>query len=244
MLGGALILDRVSLTVAEREFVCVIGTSGGGKTTLLRTIAGLLPTTSGSVSLAGMPVLAPTPRAAMVFQHFGLFPWKTVRSNVAYGLRVQGRPEDPGRVQHLLDALHLGEVASYYPAQLSGGMKQRVGIARALAVEPELLLLDEPFSSVDAITREALQNEVLQLWDRNERMTSVLVTHDIDEAILMADRIIVISGPPGQVSFELPIGLPRPRNTQEIRSHEDYPRIRKLLWDSLEHHDVRLPERI
>ena len=241
MLGGTLILDRVSLTASEREFVCVIGTSGGGKTTLLRTIAGLLPTASGSVSLAGTPVLAPTPRTAMVFQHFGLFPWKTVRANVAYGLRVQGRQEALGRVQRLLDTFRLSEVADRYPAQLSGGMKQRVGMARALAVEPELLLLDEPFSSVDAITREALQNEVLQLWER-QRMTTLLVTHDIDEAILMADRIVVISGPPGRISFELPIGLPRPRSSQEIRSHEDYPRTRKLLWDSLEHHDVRLPE--
>jgi ABC-type nitrate/sulfonate/bicarbonate transport system ATPase subunit len=243
MLGRTLILDQISLTIFEREFVCVIGTSGGGKTTLLRTIAGLLPTESGSVTLGGTPVLEPTPRMAMIFQHFGLFPWKTVRSNVAYGLRVQGRPADPGAVQRLLEALHLGHVADYYPAQLSGGMKQRVGIARALAVEPELLLLDEPFSSVDAITREALQNEVLQLWERNERMTALLVTHDIDEAILMADRIVVISGPPGHIAFELRIDLPRPRNSQAIRSHEDYPRMRKLLWDSLQHHDVRLPER-
>ena len=242
MLGGTLILDQVSLTVSEREFVCVIGTSGGGKTTLLRTIAGLLPTASGAVSLGGTRVLAPTPRTAMVFQHFGLFPWKTVRANVAYGLRVQGKPEALGRVQRLLDAFHLSEVANHYPAQLSGGMKQRVGMARALAVEPELLLLDEPFSSVDAITREALQNEVLQLWERTQRMTALLVTHDIDEAIVMADRIIVISGPPGHISFELPITLPRPRNTQEIRSHEDYPKTRKLLWDSLEYHDVQLPE--
>jgi len=242
MLGGKLILDRVSLTVSEREFVCIIGTSGGGKTTLLRTIAGLLPTTSGSVSLAGTPVLAPTPRTAMIFQHFALFPWKTVRANVAYGLRVQGRPEASGRVQRLLDALHIGDVADRYPAQLSGGMKQRVGIARALAVEPELLLLDEPFSSVDAITRETLQDEVLRLWERNQRMTALLVTHDIDEAILMADRIIVLSGPPGHITFELPISLPRPRSAQEIRSHEDYPRIRRLLWDSLEAHGVRLAE--
>jgi NitT/TauT family transport system ATP-binding protein len=242
MLGGTLILDQVSLTVSEREFVCVIGTSGGGKTTLLRTVAGLLPTASGSVSLGGTPVLAPAPRTAMVFQHFGLFPWKTVRANVAYGLRVQGRLEALGRVQRLLDAFHLSEVADHYPAQLSGGMKQRVGMARALAVEPELLLLDEPFSSVDAITREALQNEVLQLWERTQRMTALLVTHDIDEAIVMADRVIVISGPPGHISFELPITLPRPRNTQDIRAHEDYPKTRKLLWDSLEHHDVRLPE--
>jgi NitT/TauT family transport system ATP-binding protein len=243
MLGGALILDDVSLAVPGREFLCVIGTSGGGKTTLLRTIAGLLPTASGSVSLGGTPVRAPSPRTAMVFQHFGLFPWKTVRANVAYGLRVQGRPADPARVQHLLDALHLGDVASYYPAQLSGGMRQRVGMARALAIEPELLLLDEPFSSVDAITRERLQNEVLGLWDRNQPMTALLVTHDIDEAILMADRIIVLSGPPGRITFELPVTFPRPRDSQEIRSHEDYPAIRKLLWSCLEHHDVRLPER-
>jgi NitT/TauT family transport system ATP-binding protein len=241
-LGGALVLDGVSLTVFEREFVCVIGTSGGGKTTLLRTIAGLVPPRSGSVLLGGTPVLAPTPRTAMVFQHFGLFPWKTARANVAYGLEVQGRREADGRVQRLLDALHLGDVAEYYPAQLSGGMKQRVGIARALAVEPELLLLDEPFSSVDALTRERLQYEVLQLWDRHRGMTAVLVTHDIDEAILMADRIIVIAGPPGRVCVELPIDLPRPRNAQDIRSHPEYPRIRKRLWDSLESPDVRRSE--
>jgi NitT/TauT family transport system ATP-binding protein len=241
VLGGTRILHEVSLTLSEREFVCVIGASGGGKTTLLRTIAGLLPVASGTVSLAGSPVLSPTPRTAMVFQHFGLFPWKTVRSNVAYGLRAQGRMVDPGRVRRLLEALDLGDVADYYPAQLSGGMKQRVGIARALAVEPELLLLDEPFSSVDAITRESLQNEVLRLWETNERMTALLVTHDIDEAILMADRVIVISGPPGHITFEMPIDLPRPRNSLQIRSHEDYPRMRKMLWNSLNNPGLRLP---
>src|SRR5262245_61295192 len=233
VLGGARILDGISLTVGERELVCVIGTSGGGKTTLLRAIAGLIPTRSGSVVLGGAPVLAPTPRTAMVFQHFGLFPWKTARANVAYGLEVQGKREAAGRVQRLLDALHLGEVADHYPAQLSGGMKQRVGIARALAVQPERLLLDEPFSSVDALTRELLQNEILQLWDQR-RMTALLVTHDIDEAILMADRVVVIAGPPGHVRIELPIDLPRPRNAQDVRSHPEYPRLRKQLWDALE----------
>src|SRR5579875_1181895 len=241
-LGGARILENISLKIHEREFVCVIGTSGGGKTTLLRTIAGLLPVTSGTVTLAGSPVLGPSPRTAVVFQNFGLFPWKTVRSNVAYGRRVQGRPVDPGQVRELLEALHLGRVADYYPAQLSGGMKQRVGIARALATEHELLLLDEPFSAVDAITGESLQNEVLRLWETNQTMTALLVTHDIDEAILIADRVVVISGPPGHISFELPIVLPRPRSSQEIRSHQEYPRIRKLLWDSLNGHDMRCPE--
>jgi NitT/TauT family transport system ATP-binding protein len=233
VLGGSLVLDEICLTVAEREFVCVIGISGGGKTTLLRAIAGLVPAVSGSVSLAGSPVLAPTPRTAVVFQHFGLFPWKTVRSNVEYGLRVQGRLDRDDTVGRLLETMRLAEVADRYPAQLSGGMKQRVGIARALAVEPEVLLLDEPFSSVDAITREQLQNEVLQLWERHHAMTAVLVTHDIDEAILMADRIVVVTGPPGHITLELPVDLPRPRTSMTIRAHERYPGIRQRLWDAL-----------
>ncbi|HTU71901.1 MAG TPA: ABC transporter ATP-binding protein [Trebonia sp.] len=232
-LGGRRILADISLTVARREFVCVIGTSGGGKTTLLRTIAGLLPTASGGVSLGGSAVRGPSPRTALVFQHFGLFPWKTVRSNVSYGLRVQGRPVEERLISRVLEALGLSAVAGYYPAQLSGGMKQRVGIARALVAEPEMLLLDEPFSSLDAITREALQNEVLRLWEANPRMTALQVTHDIDEALLMADRVLVVSGPPGRVTYEMAVDLPRPRDSQAIRAHPDYPRMRRLLWDSL-----------
>jgi len=231
-LGNSLILTDVCLTVRNNEFVCVIGTSGGGKTTLLRTIAGLVPVASGEITLAGAPVRGPSRRAAMVFQHFGLFPWKTVRSNVAYGLRVQGIKPDQQHIDRLLTTLNLTSVAGYYPAQLSGGMKQRVGIARALAVEPGLLLLDEPFSAVDAITRETLQNEVLRITD-TDKTTAILVTHDIDEAILMADRVVVITGPPGHVTFELPIELPRPRNSQDVRAHQDYPRLRRLLWNAL-----------
>ncbi|MBO0806086.1 MAG: ABC transporter ATP-binding protein [Nocardiopsaceae bacterium] len=232
-LGGACILRGVSLAVSEREFVCVIGTSGGGKTTLLRTIAGLLPPAAGTVSISGSPVHGPSRQSAMVFQHFGLFPWKTVRSNIAYGRRVRGMPDDPALVRRLLGTLHLGSVADYYPAQLSGGMKQRVGIARALAVDPELLLLDEPFSAVDAITRESLQNEVLRLWESTGRMTAMLVTHDIDEAILMADRVVVVAGTPGWVAREFPVDLPRPRSSQGIRSHEAYPGLREALRESL-----------
>jgi len=232
-LGGTRILQDVSLAVAEREFVCVIGKSGGGKTTLLRTIAGLVPVASGAVTLAGRPVTGPNRATAMVFQHFGLFPWKTVRANAAYGLRAAGRPVDPEQITRLLSTLGLDGVAGRYPAQLSGGMKQRVGFARALATEPELLLLDEPFSSLDAITRESLQNEVLRLWEADRRLTAVLVTHDIDEALLMADRIVVVSGPPGRVTFTTPVDLPRPRDAQEIRGHKDYPWLRKLLWDAL-----------
>ena len=232
-LGGRPVLDGIRLTVAERELVCVIGISGGGKTTLLRTIAGLIRPTSGQVSLAGVPVQAPTPRTAMVFQHFGLFPWKTVRANVEYGLRVRGQPIPDSRIRQLLDTMRLTDVANRYPAQLSGGMRQRVGIARALAVEPEILLLDEPFSAVDAITREQLQHEVLELWERQRVTTALLVTHDIDEAILMADRVVVVTGPPGRITLELPIDLPRPRTGAQMRAHEDYPKIRQQLWEAL-----------
>jgi NitT/TauT family transport system ATP-binding protein len=233
-LGGNHILDGIDLSVAEHEFVCIIGTSGGGKTTLLRTVAGLLPPAGGSVRLDGENVVGPTPRISMVFQHFGLFPWKTVRSNVEYGLRVQGRSGYTGRVDELLEIMNLTHAQHRYPHQLSGGMKQRVGIARALSMEPELLLLDEPFSAVDAITREVLQNEVLQLWERNEHMSAMLITHDVDEALLMADRIVVIAGPPGRIALEVPVSIPRPRTARSVRSHESYPDLREKLWDALQ----------
>ncbi|HUN32072.1 MAG TPA: ABC transporter ATP-binding protein [Trebonia sp.] len=232
-LGGKPVLHDISLTVARRELVCVIGKSGGGKTTLLRTIAGLLPAASGTISLGGSAVTGPSPRTAVVFQHFGLFPWKTVRSNIVYGLRVQGRPVDRDLIGRTLAALSLRAVADYYPAQLSGGMRQRVGIARALVTEPEMLLLDEPFSSLDAITRESLQDEVLRLWEATASMTALHVTHDIDEALLMADRILVVSGPPGRITYEMTVDLPRPRDSLQIRSHPDYPGLRRRLWDSL-----------
>jgi NitT/TauT family transport system ATP-binding protein len=233
-LGGNHILDGIDLSVAEHEFVCIIGTSGGGKTTLLRTVAGLLPPAGGSVRLDGEHVVGPTPRISMVFQHFGLFPWKTVRSNVEYGLRVQGRSGYTERVDELLEIMNLTHAQHRYPHQLSGGMKQRVGIARALSMEPELLLLDEPFSAVDAITREVLQNEVLQLWERNEHMSAMLITHDVDEALLMADRIVVIAGPPGRIALEVPVSIPRPRTARSVRSHESYPDLREKLWDALQ----------
>lgn len=243
-LGGNQILDGVSLDVAQHEFLCIIGTSGGGKTTLLRSVAGLLPLSEGSVHLDDEPVLKPSPRIAMVFQQFGLFPWKTVRSNVEYGLRVQGRlaTDTAQRVDRLLQVMNLAHCAGHYPHQLSGGMKQRVGIARALSVEPELLLLDEPFSAVDAITRELLQNEVLELWERDGAMTGMLITHDIDEAILMADRVVVIAGPPGRVVLEVPVDIPRPRSARAVRSHPDYPDLRETLWNALQNAPARTGE--
>ena len=234
-LGGNPILEDVSLAVEGHEFVCIIGTSGGGKTTLLRTVAGLLPAARGSVRLDGQEIVGPTPRISMVFQHFGLFPWKTVRANVEYGLRVQGRSGRDDRVDRLLEIMNLGHVHHRYPHQLSGGMKQRVGIARALTMEPELLLLDEPFSAVDAITREVLQNEVFRGGD--------VYTNFLDEAILMADRVVVIAGPPGRIALEVPIPIPRPRSPRSVRSHEAYADLREQLWNALQGGAARTLER-
>jgi NitT/TauT family transport system ATP-binding protein len=242
-LGGNHILDDIELTVDEHEFLCIIGTSGGGKTTLLRSVGGLLRPAAGSVRLDGEEIVGPTPRISMVFQHFGLFPWKTVRANVEYGLRVQSRTGYGERVDELLKIMNLTDAQHRYPHQLSGGMKQRVGIARALSMEPELLLLDEPFSAVDAITREVLQNEVLQLWERNEGMSAMLITHDVDEAILMADRIVVIAGPPGRIALEVPVSIPRPRSARSVRAHESYPDLRDQLWNALQGDTDRATEK-
>ncbi|MEO6943139.1 MAG: ABC transporter ATP-binding protein [Lacisediminihabitans sp.] len=233
-LGQATIMKDMSLSISEGEFVAIIGTSGCGKTTLLRTIAGLLDRTAGDIVLHGRPITGPEARVAMVFQHFGLFPWKTVEKNVAYGLDVQQLPDPDGRVDRLLEMMHLATSRRKYPFQLSGGMKQRAGIARALCMEPELLLLDEPLSAVDAITREVLQEEILQMWDRQTRMNALLVTHDLDEAILMADRIVVLGGPPAEVLLEVVVPIARPRDTRTIRADPEYAPLRAKLWETLQ----------
>ncbi|MCK6210752.1 ABC transporter ATP-binding protein [Georgenia sp. EYE_87] len=229
------IIDGLSLTVEDDEFVSIVGTSGCGKTTLLRSIGGLLPQARvGRMTLHGKELRTPEPRAAMVFQHFGLFPWKTVEQNIRYGLDVQGRADGmDARVDELLDIMSLSDARKKYPYQLSGGMKQRVGIARALCLEPELLLLDEPLSAVDAITREIMQREVLGIIERETR-TALLVTHDLDEAIIMSDRIIVLGGPPARVMLDVRSPMPRPRNIDSVRSHPEYIPLRSQLWDSLQ----------
>jgi ABC-type nitrate/sulfonate/bicarbonate transport system ATPase subunit len=229
------IIDGLSLMVEDDEFVSIVGTSGCGKTTLLRSIGGLLPQARvGRMALHGSELRTPEPRAAMVFQHFGLFPWKTVEQNIKYGLDVQGRANGmQNRVEELLEVMSLTAARKKYPAQLSGGMKQRVGIARALCLEPELLLLDEPLSAVDAITREIMQREVLGIIERETR-TALLVTHDLDEAIIMSDRIIVLGGPPARVMLDVRSPMPRPRDIDSVRSHPDYIPLRSQLWDSLQ----------
>jgi NitT/TauT family transport system ATP-binding protein len=234
--GERLVVQGVSLALQEHDLICVVGTSGSGKTTLLRAVAGLIPLCSGRILLGDAAITRPTPRIAMIFQHFGLFPWKTVRANIEYGLSVQGRRGEEGTVTRLLEIMGLTEHARRYPYQLSGGMQQRVGLARALAVRPEVLLLDEPFSAVDAITREMLQGELARLWEDPQRRqtTAILVTHDLDEAILLGDRIIVLGGSPGRVCLELDILIPRPRTPQDLRFHRAYPELRRQLWEALD----------
>jgi NitT/TauT family transport system ATP-binding protein len=234
--GDRIVLQGISLTLYEHDLLCIVGASGSGKTTLLRAIAGLLPLRNGRILLDGAAVTRPTPRMAMIFQHFGLFPWKTVRANIAYGLSVQGRRDEDGTITRLLDVMGLTEHAARYPYELSGGMQQRVGLARALAVSPEVLLLDEPFSAVDAITREMLQGELIRLWEdpQRRRTSAILVTHDLDEAILLGDRIVVLGGTPGHVCQHLEVPIPRPRAPQDLRFHPTYPELRRQLWDALQ----------
>lgn len=224
----------VDLTIRTHELVCVVGTSGGGKTTLLRAMAGLAPTAAGSIHLEGAPVSEPTPAVGMIFQQFGLFPWKTVRANITYGLDVRRQPVDDDEIDRLLDLMSLTHAADKYPYQLSGGMQQRVGIARVLAVNPRVLLMDEPFGALDAITRQSLQMELLRLWDQQQDMTAVLVTHDIDEAILLGDRIAVLAGRPGTVRAELDVPIERPRDPERLRFHREYAELHEQVWNVLQ----------
>jgi NitT/TauT family transport system ATP-binding protein len=230
--GHLPVLADVGFEVAPHELLCVVGPSGCGKTTLLRIIAGLLEPAVGTVRIDGDLVTGPSSRSAMVFQSFGLFPWKSVRANIAYGLANRGR-RDPERVEKLMRTMGLADAGDRYPRQLSGGMRQRVGLARALAVEPEVLLMDEPFGSLDAITREQLQEELLRIWERDAAVTGVFITHDIDEAILLGDRIIALQVNPGRVAREIVVPIPRPRTTLGVRAHAAYPELRAEIWRSL-----------
>ena len=228
----ARVLKDVSFQVGQHELLCIVGPSGCGKTTLLRIMGGLLAPRSGAVSIDGERIAGPSRKSAMVFQHFGLFPWKSVRGNIAYGVTRRGG-RDQGRVERLIRMIGLEEAADRYPRQLSGGMQQRVGIARALAVDPEVLLMDEPFGSLDAITREQLQAELLGIWERDAAITGVFITHDIDEAILLGDRIVVLVPEPGRVGLELPVSIPRPRTALGLRSDPGYPALREEVWRAM-----------
>ena len=224
-------LRDVNFSVQEGEFVCIIGSSGAGKTTLFRIIAGLEEPTDGTVWLDGDPVEGPGTDRGMVFQEYGLFPWRTVLGNVAFGLdqREMSKAARRERAEEMIDLVGLGEFADSYPKELSGGMKQRVGIARALAVDPEILLMDEPFGSVDAQTKGRLHGELLDIW-RETGKTVMFVTHDVDEAVTLADRVVVLTGSPGSVHEVVDIDLDRPR----ARTDEAFAAYEERLRDAIE----------
>jgi len=211
-----IVLDDVNLTLQTGEIVGLLGRSGSGKSTLLRIVSGLLKPTSGEVKWRGAPLTGPAPGVAMVFQSFALFPWLTVQENVELGLEAQGvkKAEREERTEAAIDLIGLGGYDSAYPKELSGGMRQRVGLARALVVHPDLLLMDEPFSALDVLTAETLRTDLIDLWmDKKLPVKSVLiVTHNIEEAVLMCDRILVFSSNPGRVAQELKVPFPHPRN--------------------------------
>jgi NitT/TauT family transport system ATP-binding protein len=230
--GKHAVFSGVNLEVGEREIVALVGASGCGKTTLLRCIDGLIPA-EGEVLIDGEAVTEPKPGVAMVFQHFGLFPWKTVYDNVAYGLRMAGmdRAEIARRVPHFVQLVGLAGFEKSYPYQLSGGMQQRCGLARALAIEPRVLLMDEPFAAVDAQTREILQFELLRIWER-QPTTMLFVTHSIEEAVLMGDRVVVLKGRPSRIQEEIAIDLPRPRSRETLVLPR-FAELRERVWSTL-----------
>lgn len=232
--GDVQVVADLDLLVRDSEFVCVVGPSGCGKTTLLRMIAGLAQADSGTIRIGDSVVTSPLPNVAVVFQQFGLFPWKTVNSNIALALVAAGVPkrEVGERVSEVVSLVGLEHAENRYPTQLSGGMKQRVGLARALAVRPEVILLDEPFASVDAQTREVLQGELLTLWSRH-RQTALFITHSIDEAITLADRVVVMGTGPGRFVDEVAIPIERPRSVTEVRRHPTYAALREGIWERL-----------
>jgi NitT/TauT family transport system ATP-binding protein len=236
-LDGAVIAFRqLSLAVRHQEILCIVGPSGCGKTTLLRCIGGLVDLSTGTIAVNGKRVAGPPPGVAMVFQHFGLLPWKNVWDNAAFGLKVAGVPaaQIKERVGHYLSLAGLSGFEKQYPYQLSGGMQQRVGLVRALAMNPSVMLMDEPFAALDAQTREVLQEELLALMQRpDERKTMAFITHSIDEAIVLGDRIAVMSARPGRISevIDLPFGWPR--DVEAIRADPRFAEIRNHIWHQL-----------
>jgi NitT/TauT family transport system ATP-binding protein len=223
-----------SFTVNEHEMVAIVGPSGCGKSSLLAAIAGLIPYT-GDILLKGTKVTRPNLDTTIVFQRPALLPWMRVKDNVAYGLRAMGTPKAQAieRAMHMLDVVGLTGYGTRFPYQLSGGMQQRVGLARAMAARPALLLLDEPFAAVDALTRETLQNDLLDMWERRER-SGILVTHQLDEAVLLADQVVVMSkGPESRIKDIVPVDLPRPR-TAESRYSRRFTELTKILADLLQ----------
>lgn len=221
----ALACDGLDFEVQENEFVAIVGPSGCGKTTFLSAVAGLIPVASGRLELSGQQITGPGPDRSLVFQQAALFPWRNVIDNISFGLQAQKRLDSAGelKVQALLELVGLSGKGKYYPRELSGGMSQRVNLARALATDPELLLLDEPFAALDAQTREVMQDELTRIWQADgvsAGKTAVFITHDVPEAVFLADRVIVFSSGPAHLVEAVTVDLPRPRNAAVKRSPE------------------------
>ena len=229
--GGLTVFDGLDLAVRDKEALCVLGPSGCGKTTLLRSMHGLVSLDSGRILIDGAEVRSPRRNVAMVFQHFGLMPWKRVRENVAYGLELSGAPKTAidERVDRYIEMVGLRGFERSYPHQLSGGMQQRAGLARALALEPDILLMDEPFGSLDALTREIMQDELLRIYQQAPR-TMVFITHSIEEAIAMGDRILVLSARPARVRELIQVDIPRPRTVASVIAHPRFVQLRDHCW--------------
>jgi NitT/TauT family transport system ATP-binding protein len=233
------VLSGIDLRIEPGEFVTVVGASGSGKTTLLRTIHGLLPPSAGAVRAGGTVVTGPSRSRGFVFQADCLLPWRTVLDNVAYPLELRGvgRAERRAAAHELLELTGLAPAAEKFPRQISGGMRQRANLARALVADPEILLMDEPFAALDAQTREVLQAELLSIWGRRQK-TVVFVTHQLDEAVYLADRVVVLSADPGRVKQIVPIDLPRPR-TLDVKYSPEFSEHVNVLWQLIKADVVR-----
>jgi NitT/TauT family transport system ATP-binding protein len=227
-------VDNLSLEIHEGELICLLGASGCGKTTILNMFAGFTQPTDGEVLLRGQPIVGIEPRCGMVFQSYALFPWKTVRGNVEFGMRMKGLPraERAERAAAFIDMVSLRGFEDHYPAELSGGMQQRVTIARLLAADPEVLLMDEPFAALDAMTRQVMQEELLKIHEQS-RKTIVFITHSIDEALILSTRLFVMSARPGRIKAVIPNTLPTPRHIS-VQFSPEYGALKSTVWDLIE----------
>lgn len=233
-------LDGINFAVQEGQFIAIVGPSGCGKSTLLNVIAGLQPATAGEILLNGQPITGPGPDRAMVFQAPALLPWRTVRRNVTYGLELQGwrQTEANARAQQYLDLVGLTGFEASYPHELSGGMQQRVNLARALAIQPDLLLFDEPLAALDAQTRAYMQWELQRIWLRT-RNTALFVTHQISEAIYLADEVLVMSARPGRIKAVIPVALPRPR-ALAVQQEPYFNGLERQIWGLLQEEALKM----
>lgn len=223
-------LNGINLDIMENEFVCVVGPSGCGKSTLLNIIAGLVEPTSGTVYLDGHEVVGTGTERGVIFQQYALFPWLTVKKNVEFGLKMKGmKAEEASKIaMKYIEMVDLVDFADHYPKELSGGMKQRVAIARAYAVNPEVLLMDEPFGALDAQTRTQLQTELLDTWQK-EQKTCFFITHDVEEAIILAQKVIIMSARPGRIKEIIDIDIPYPRN-QAVKMSQEFIDLKARIW--------------